>query len=184
MCRCFILLFCFFFFLIPSPSANAFPIERIALVPIAGDVAPPLAAMLTQKMERSYRLPIYERLTTPLPRNWDLAALDELRSNNQAALLLAIRLDTVQEITYSHGIYDADTFVSIRLQGTLYCLSANPNFAKLSHKLNIWEVQQLSVDSGVERRLLSEVDDWLLRIKEEQLRLRTAQTSAVPAASN
>ena len=143
-----------------------------------------VAAALTQKLERSYRLPIYERLATPLPARWDLAALEELRRNSQASLLLAIRLDTVQEFTYSHGVYDDDTLVSIRLQGTLFCLSDNPNFTNQTRKLNIWDVQPLSVNSGVEHRLFSEVDAWLLRIKEEQLRLRAAQTSAAPAASN
>lgn len=174
MYRWFILLLCLFCSWINPATVSAFPIERIALVPVSGDVTPQLATVLTQKMERSYRLPIYERVTTPLPVRWDSAALEELRRNNQAAFLLAIRLDTVQEFTYSHGIYDDDTLVSIRLQGTLFCLSDNPHFAKQTRKLNIWEVQQLSVNSGVEHRLFAEVDDWLLHIKEEQLRLRAA----------
>ena len=178
-------LFLFLFCLFISPATvSAFPIERIALVPVSGDISPQVAAALTQKLERSYRLPIYERLATPLPARWDLAALEELRRNSQASLLLAIRLDTVQEFTYSHGVYDDDTLVSIRLQGTLFCLSDNPNFTNQTRKLNIWDVQPLSVNSGVEHRLFSEVDAWLLRIKEEQLRLRAAQTSAAPAASN
>nr|WP_320146503.1 hypothetical protein [uncultured Anaeromusa sp.] len=183
MYRWFALLLCFLCLWINPPLVSAFPIERIALVPIFGDVPPQVAAALTQKMERAYRLPIYERVTTPLPASWDLAALEELRRNNQASLLLAIRLDTVQEFTYSHGIYDDDTLVSIRLQGTLFCLSDNPLFAKQTRKLNIGEVQHLSVNSGVEYRLFSEVDDWLLRIKEEQLRLRAAQPLAVPTES-
>ena len=184
MYRWFILLLCLFCSWINPATVSAFPIERIALVPVSGDVTPQLATVLTQKMERSYRLPIYERVTTPLPVRWDSAALEELRRNNQAAFLLAIRLDTVQEFTYSHGVYDDDTLVSIRLQGTLFCLSDNPNFTNQTRKLNIWDVQPLSVNSGVEHRLFSEVDAWLLRIKEEQLRLRAAQTSAAPAASN
>ena len=174
MYRWFILLLCLFCSWINPATVSAFPIERIALVPVSGDVTPQLATVLTQKMERSYRLPIYERVTTPLPVRWDSAALEELRRNNQAALLLAIRLDTVQEFTYSHGVYDDDTLVSIRLQGTLFCLSDNPNFTNQTRKLNIWDVQPLSVNSGVEHRLFAEVDDWLLHIKEEQLRLRAA----------
>ena len=183
MYRWFILLLCLFCSWINPATVSAFPIERIALVPVSGDVTPQLATVLTQKMERSYRLPIYERLATPFPANWDLTALEELRRNNQAALLLAIRLDTVQEFTYSHGVYDDDTLVSIRLQGTLFCLSDNPNFTNQTRKLNIWDVQPLSVNSGVEHRLFAEVDDWLLHIKEEQLRLRAAPPLVASPAS-
>ena len=183
MYRWFILLLCLFCSWINPATVSAFPIERIALVPVSGDVTPQLATVLTQKMERSYRLPIYERVTTPLPVRWDSAALEELRRNNQAALLLAIRLDTVQEFTYSHGVYDDDTLVSIRLQGTLFCLSDNPNFTNQTRKLNIWDVQPLSVNSGVEHRLFAEVDDWLLHIKEEQLRLRAAPPLVASPAS-
>jgi hypothetical protein len=39
------------------------------------------------------------------------------------------------------------------------------------------------VNSGVEHRLFSEADDWLLHIKEEQLRLRATQPLAVPTES-
>ena len=183
MYRWFALLLCLFCLWISPATVGAFPVERIALVPVSGDIPPQVAAALTQKMERAYRLPIYERITTSLPASWDAAALEELRRNSQASLLLAIRLDTVQEFTYSHGMYDDETFVSIRLQGTLFCLSGNPLFIKQTRKLNIWEVQPLSVNSGVEHRLFSEADDWLLRIKEEQLRLRAAQPLAVSTES-
>ena len=184
MYRWFVLFLFLFCILISPATVSAFPIERIALVPVSGDISPQFAAALTQKLERSYRLPIYERLATPLPARWDLTALEELRRNSQASLLLAIRLDTVQEFTYSHGMYDDETFVSIRLQGTLFCLSGNPQFTNQTCKLNIWDVQPLSVNSAVENRLFSEVDAWLLRIKEEQLRLRAAQPLAATAASN
>ena len=58
MYRWFALLLCLFCLWISPATVGAFPVERIALVPVSGDIPPQVAAALTQKMERAYRLPI------------------------------------------------------------------------------------------------------------------------------